>query len=303
FDASNMDIYGALLNGAAVYPFDIKQEGKLVHLIHWLREEKITIYHSVPTVYRYFTDTLADQSEANEKTKDQFPHLRLIIMGGEAVYKSDVEKFKSYFPDNGLFVNLFGSTESSIGLLYFINQTTEVTGEALPIGFPVGHTEVYLIKENKKEAPIYGTGEIVYTSDFLSPGYCNQVEKTAEIFVKNPLTGKDLVYRTLDMGRRLPDGSIEFVNRRDYQVKIRGYRVELGEIESLLDTAEGVEKSVVVIRQDPGDENYLAAFYVKEAEQEVDESNLTGLIKESLPEYMRPSVFMSLSRMPLTNTG
>ncbi|HLP62189.1 MAG TPA: condensation domain-containing protein, partial [Candidatus Deferrimicrobium sp.] len=106
FDAAKMDIYGALLNGATLYPFDIKKEESLSSLPDWLRKERITIFHSIPTVYRYFTEQLSASPG-----RIPFPHLRLIVLGGEAVYKKDVDNYKQYFPEHCLFINGLGPTE------------------------------------------------------------------------------------------------------------------------------------------------------------------------------------------------
>ncbi len=295
FDAAKMDIYGALLNGATLYPFDIKQRESLDRLPGWLIDEKITIFHSIPTVYRYFTGMLTGS--------ETFPGIRFMVLGGEAVYRKDVEKYKRHFPDDCIFINGLGPTESTVTLQYFINKETEITRESIPVGYPVDETEVFLINENGEEAQILQRGEIVYKSDYLALGYLNHREKTGEVFVKDPLTHEGRVYRTGDLGRRLPDGSIEYVGRKDFQVKVRGYRIELGEIESRLDKIKGIEKGVVVCQQGRNNENYLVAYYIKYPGKEVDENYLVQRLKESLPDYMIPNLFIKVEDFPLTPTG
>lgn len=295
FDASVMDIYGALLNGAALYPFNVKEDGNLYHLSLWLKEEKITIYHSIPTLYRHAADMLT--------VEEEFPNIRLVVLGGEAVYSQDVERYKKYFPSHCLFINGLGPTESTVTLQYFINKDMGIGGEAVPVGFPVEETSVLLVNEKNEKAPVYGKGEIVFKSDYLAVGYLNSQEKSHEVFTVDPLTGEDRVYRTGDIGRRLLDGSIEFVGRKDDQVKINGYRVEPGEIENAIDSMEVICKSVVTCQQNPNGENFLAAYYVEKIGCKVDENDLKKSIKELLPHYMIPSVYIRLDDFPQTSSG
>ncbi|UCH93962.1 MAG: amino acid adenylation domain-containing protein [Candidatus Aminicenantes bacterium] len=297
FDAAKMDIYGALLNGAALYPYDIVQQGSLRQLPVWLGQEAVTIYHSIPTVYRYFTDMLQET--------DQFPNLRFIVLGGEAVFKEDIEAYKKYFPDRCLFINGLGPTESTVTLQYFLNKNTPLNKEAVPVGYPADRTEVFLLDENNKEAPVYGSGEIVYKSDHLALGYLNKPEQSHELFTQYPLAGDGRVYWSGDLGRRLPDGSIEYISRKDSQVKINGYRIELGEIEAKLDKIHGIKKSAVECRQDQQGENYLIAYYINlpGREHEISAADLAKQLKQFLPEYMIPRSFIPLQAFPLTVTG
>jgi amino acid adenylation domain-containing protein len=297
FDAAKMDIFGALLNGACLYPYDIKREGNLQQLPRWLRLEGITIYHSIPTVYRYFTDMLTNGRE------NSFPSIRFIVLGGEAVYKKDIDNYKIFFPDQCLFINGLGPTESTVTLQYFINKNTEITREAVPVGFPVDETQVYLLNEQNREAGVLGVGEIVFKSPYLAPGYWNLPRQTEKVFTPDPLTGRDRVYRTGDLGRRLPDGCIEYAGRKDFQVKVRGYRIEPGEIESKLDRLPDIKKSVVVCREDENHENFLAAYYTRTEEGKIDETELAAALKTSLPDYMIPSIFLSIPEFPFTPTG
>jgi amino acid adenylation domain-containing protein len=298
FDAAKMDIYGALLNGAALYPYDIKAEGHLERLPQWLREQCITIYHSIPTIYRYFTDLVAETPQ-----EDRFPLLRFIVLGGEAVFKKDVENYKNYFSQQCLFINGLGPTESTVTLQYFVDKKTEIPREAIPVGYPVEDTRVLLLNERNQEAGTLGGGEIAFKSDYLALGYWKNPGQTQQAFTPDPLTGEGRVYRTGDLGRRLPDGSIEYAGRKDLQMKISGYRIEPGEIESRLDQVTGIKKSIVVSSQDDSGDNFLTAYYTQTNGGQVDENHLVKILKNSLPDYMIPSVFIGLPGFPLTQTG
>ncbi|MCU0288758.1 MAG: amino acid adenylation domain-containing protein, partial [Acidobacteria bacterium] len=296
FDAAKMDIFGAILNGGTLFPYDIKYKDNLCRLPQWLQAEKITIFHSIPTVYRYFTNELTGSGN--------FSNLRLIVLGGEPVFKKDVETYKTYFPDHCLFINGLGPTESTVTLQYFIDKNTEITREAVPVGYPVDETEVFLIDDNGRETQGYGIGEIVYKSNYLALGYLNNCEKTAEVFVKNPLKGKDRVYRSGDLGQRMWDGSIIYMGRKDSQVKIRGFRIELQEIEGKLDTMPGIKKSAVIFTRDEKSEGYLIAYYIlKDSGQPFDNINLTNNLRKLLPDYMMPQAFYPLNEFPYTVTG
>ncbi|MGE5343975.1 MAG: amino acid adenylation domain-containing protein [Candidatus Omnitrophota bacterium] len=293
FDAAVMDIYGALLNGAAVYPYNIKEVGKVEEMADWLRQEEITIYHSVPTVFRFFTEGLSAQ--------DQFPSVRLIVLGGEEVLKKDTLKYKAHFPDHCLFINGLGPTESTVTLQNIMDKQTEIRKELVPVGFPVDRTHVYLLDENDKEVDTLGVGEIIYASDYLALGYLNKPEKTADAFGINPIKNKGRVYRSGDFGKRLPDGSIEFIGRRDSQVKIRGYRVELSEIEGVMDNISGIKKSVITCLKPENEDNFLVGYYVKN--KEIEESEIKEALRAALPDYMVPRVLVKIDAFPLTPTG
>lgn len=292
FDASVMDIFGALLNGSTLYPLDIKKQENINKLSKWLRKEKISIFHSTPTLYRYFIDNI---------NKEDTLWIRLIVLGGEVVSIKDVENYKKYFSDDCIFINGLGPTESTVTLQYFVDKSTKLTRKLVSVGFPVDETEVLLINKNNKETNVYEAGEIVYKSEYLALGYLNDIEKTKKVFVKNPLDGKSRVYRTGDVGRRLPDGSIEFLGREDSQVKRRGFRIELNEIESVLDGFDGIRKSIVVCRQNNNGENILVAYYEKNKETNI--NNFKKKLRGFFPDYMLPNMYVSLNKIPLDANG
>ncbi|HMH45801.1 MAG TPA: amino acid adenylation domain-containing protein [Pyrinomonadaceae bacterium] len=291
FDASVMDIYGALLNGATLYPVDIKREG-VAGLAQRLRDENITIYHSTPTVFRYFVSTLIGETD--------FPHLRLVVLGGEKVTRTDVESYQRHFSDDCLFVNGLGPTEATVALQNFIDKQTMISGDNVPVGFPVEDTEVLLL--NKDGRPAEVSGEIAVKSAHVAVGYWRNPGATARAFTTNGAGPAVRIYRTGDMGRRLPDGSLLFEGRKDFQVKIRGFRVELGEIESTICQHHAIREGVVVMKENAaGDQRLIAYLVPRETRPSPDE--LRGFLKPKLPDYMIPGSFVVLDSLPLTASG
>ncbi|MDQ2855565.1 MAG: amino acid adenylation domain-containing protein [Acidobacteriota bacterium] len=292
FDAAVMDIYGALLNGATLYPVSVKEEG-LAALPEWLSDQQITIYHSTPTVYRYFVNSL---------TKDHdLSTLRLVVLGGEEVNHSDVDLYKKYFADDCLLVNGLGPTEATVSLQYFIDKKTNISGQGIPVGYPVADTEILLLNEAGKPAEI--RGEIAIKSEHVALGYWRNEKATTAAFTADLQSPSGRIYRTGDMGRRLPDGSIVFEGRKDFQIKIRGFRVELGEIESALSQHPAVIENVVVLSQNTAGDRKLLAYVVLDPERAASDHDLRAFLKQKLPDYMLPASFVVLDSLPFTASG
>ena len=224
FDASVMDIFGALLNGATVCPIDIKEEG-FDGLANCLAKEAITVYHSTPTVYRHLVSIPGDKQSAFA-----FPRLRLVVLGGEQVNRSDFELYKQHFPDDCLLVNGLGPTEATVSVQYFLDKQTHISGQGVPVGYAVDDTEVLLLDEAGNTTAV--SGEIAIKCEHVALGYWRNESATASAFIADADCNRTC--RTGDLGRRLPDGAILFTGRKDSQVKVRGFRVELSEIEAAL---------------------------------------------------------------------
>jgi amino acid adenylation domain-containing protein len=289
FDAAVMDIFGALLNGAALLPADIKEETR-ERLLARMIEAGATIFHSTPTVYRYLFGSLTG--------KEDLSALRLVVLGGEEVHKEDVDLFQRRFSSKAIFVNGLGPTESTLALQYFIDCKTELAGSAVPVGYPVEETEILLLDDAGRETEIYG--EIAIRSARVALGYWRKPEMTGAVFLPDPTDRSKRLYRTGDLGRLLPDGSIAFAGRRGFQVKIRGFRIELGEIEATLCQHAAVAEAVVVAREDTPGEQRLVAYVTPNTEQAVITGDLRNFLKTKLPEYMVPSIFVALDVLPLT---
>ncbi|WP_291580200.1 amino acid adenylation domain-containing protein [Clostridium sp. UBA6640] len=287
-DASIMDIYGALLNGATLYPLNIKSQVGIDKIANWLEEEKITIWHSVPTVYRYFINALTGT--------EKFSTLRFIVLGGENVILHDVEMFQRIFA-NAKLVNLYGQTESSFNSAQIYSVDSKV--KKVMLGEAVQETEILVVNENREEVFPLEVGEIVILSDYVALGYWKDEEKSREVFQYSSEVGR--TYWTGDLGKLLADGSIEFVGRKGSQVKIRGYRIEVEEIENNLLENEFVKETVVLGRKDTDGYDYLCAYIV--SDKKLTTSYLGEYLSERVPDYMIPSFFVQLDKIPVTPNG
>jgi amino acid adenylation domain-containing protein len=283
----------ALLNGAAIFPFDIKEEG-LGDLSRWLIREKITVFRIVPTAFRHFASTLTGEEE--------FPNIRLIYLGGELIYKRDADFYKRHFPEGCILVTGLGATEMGIVLFYFVDKHTEITGGLVPLGYAVEDTEVLLLGDDDQKVGLHQIGEIAVKSPYLSCGYWRNLKLTGTKFLTSP-EGRDRIYKTGDLGRRLSDGSVLYIARKDFQVKIRGHRVEVAEIEMALLDHAAIKEAVVVAREDRSGEHVLVAYLVPTKSPAPNVSELRSVLKDKLPDYMVPSTFVMLDALPLTPNG
>ena len=294
FDAAVMDVYGALLNGAALYLYDLKREG-FESLSGFLREHGITVLHCTPTVFRHFVAHLAEG--------ERLESVRLLVLGGEQAHAEDFAAFKQHFAEGCLMVNGLGPTESTLALQYFLEHGSELRRQTIPVGYPVAETELLLLGDEGEEAGLYGSGEIALRSAHLALGYWRQPGLTAEAFL--PAEGAPLkhVYRTGDIGRRLADQSVEFLGRKDFQIKIHGQRVAFGEIEARLSALPEVQAAAVVTQTNHNGEHDLVAYLVGKPEAELQTALIRQALRSTLPEFMIPRCFVVLDQLPLTGTG
>jgi amino acid adenylation domain-containing protein len=294
FADTGRSTYGALLNGASLYPLDIREEG-LTHLAEWLIQQEITIYRSVPTTFRHFISTLDG--------KEQFPKLRLVYMAGEPVYKRDVDLYKRHFSSDCIFMNGIGSTECLTYRWYFINRETTINSTNVPVGYALVDMEILLLDDHGNQVGPNQIGEMAVKSRYLCPGYWRKPDSTQAVFLSSPEGGEGRIYRTGDLGLMLADGCLMHMGRKDFQVKIRGHRVELAEIEAALLSSGKIKEAVVTLREDrPGDQRLVA--YLVPAERPVPiVATLRRALTEKLPDYMIPSAFVMLDALPLLPNG
>lgn len=287
-------MYGALLNGASLYPLDVKEEG-LTHLADWLNHHQITIYRSFSTLFRHFIDTLDGEQ--------QFPKLRLLYLCGEPVYRKDLELYKRHFSPDCIFVNGIGSTECLTYRWYLMDKKTQVNDNNVPVGYPLEDIEVLLLDDDGKEVAFNEIGEMSVKSRYLSPGYWCRPEVSQVKFLPDPNGGDEWIYRTGDLGLILDDGCLVHMGRKDFQAKIRGYRIEVSEIEAVLVNIDNIKEAVVVLREDRPRDKYLAAYIVPSRQPAPTITTLRHALAEKLPGYMIPSVFVILDTLPLLPNG
>jgi amino acid adenylation domain-containing protein len=293
FSASNMNVYPGLLNGAAVFPYDVKTRG-VDELAALLQDERVTVCQCVPTVFRHFLNGLTGE--------ERFPDLRVFELGGEPVYRSDVELFRRRVGTHPVLVNRLALTEASVAAQYFITAETPLNGSAVPVGRPAEGMEILVLGEDGRPVGPEEVGEIALRSRHLSPGYWRRPDLTAKAFPPTENGNGVRMYRTGDLGRMRADGLLEYAGRKDFRVKVRGYTIEVAEVESALLEARGVKSVVVMARQDERGDQRLVAYLVRSGEPPTP-AELREHLAERLPDFMVPSAFVVLDAFPVTTTG
>jgi acyl-CoA synthetase (AMP-forming)/AMP-acid ligase II/acyl carrier protein len=286
------DMFAALFNGAAICPYDLKAEG-FAELGQWLIDERITIYHSVPTVFRQFVESLSG--------REDFPDTRIVRLGGEPVYRRDVNLFKKHFSNDCILVNRLGSSETGSLRMFFLDKETELSSNLVPVGYAVSANDILFLDDSG--APVSGDeGEIAVRTRYVSPGYWQRPDLTATSFIDDPMDERGKIYRTGDLGRMLPDGCLLHLGRKDFFTKIRGYRVELDEIEMTLMELPSLKDVVVTTSNNNSGEQRLVAYVVPKRAPGPNVSEMRRFLSEKLPDYMIPSTFIALDALPLTDT-
>ena len=282
----------ALLNGAALLPFDVNREGFGV-LSRWLAQEKITILPIAAPLFRNLCEVLTEA--------ERFPDLRLLRLSSETVCKTDVDLYKRYFSAYSLLVNGLNSSETHLLAEYFIERDSKVPGDDVPVGYAARDKEIVLLDEQGDPVGYNEIGEIVVRSKYLSPGYWRDPELTTAKFKTDPEHGDQRIYHTGDLGLMLADGCLIHKGRKDFRVKIRGYGVEIGEVEKTLREQVGIQDAVVVAKVRDSGEARLVAYLTSPAAPSTRE--MRRLLQTKLPEYMVPSTFVFLDALPLTVNG
>jgi amino acid adenylation domain-containing protein/non-ribosomal peptide synthase protein (TIGR01720 family) len=239
---------------------------------------------------------------------DANSQLRLMIVGGDVMLPSDVALWQQSPMSGVSLVNAYGPTEATITATLCeippqLNLDTNL--KKIPIGCPVPNKTVYILDDHLQPVPIGVPGELHIGGVGLARGYLNRPEITLEKFICNPFSNEpdSRLYKTGDKARYLSDGNIEFLGRIDNQVKIRGFRIELGEIEAAIACNPAVQQSLIIAREDVPDHKYLVAYIVPNHGEALASSDLRGFLKEKLPDYMIPGVFVMLDALPLTPNG
>ncbi|VXD25132.1 amino acid adenylation domain-containing protein [Planktothrix paucivesiculata] len=285
FDISALELYLPLITGGCVevLPSEITRDGLS------LREKientnSMTMMQATPATWQML---LAAGWEPKKSLK--------LLCGGEALSEELAQKL---LQKEIQLWNLYGPTETTIwSTLARINY-----GDQITIGRPIANTQCYILDEQQNPVPDGELGELYISGEGVARGYLRRPEETRKKFVNNPFTpeGSPPLYRTGDLVKRLPDGRMIYAGRIDFQVKLRGFRIELGEIESALRKLENVDDAVVVLREDGLDKRLVAFILDKQGHSLSVTREWTEELKEWLPQYMLPSIFICLQIYPQT---
>ncbi len=281
-------IYASLLNGASVHLFDIRARG-FVDLANWIAEERITIYHSVPQVFRHLTAALTPGAS--------FPDLRLIRFGGEAPRRADVELYREHFSKSALLQISLASTEIAPIRGLFIDGDTQLDSDLVPAGYAMPDIDVVILDDDGREAAPGIAGQIAIKSDFLFCNYWNNPALTASAMTAGPDGIRTFI--TGDRGMIIDDGCLIHLGRRESIVKIGGMSVEVAEVEAALLADGGIGEVAVVGRPDRSGETRLIAYFVGD----VPTSELRTRLARRLAAWMIPSAFVRMEALPVNRNG
>jgi amino acid adenylation domain-containing protein len=292
FDVSVWEFFWPLMSGARLVMARPGGHKDPAYLSKTIADKKITTLHFVPSMLEAYLDS-ADLHAAS---------LKRVICSGEALSYELQERF---FRASGAELhNLYGPTEAAVEVTNWACRRGD-RRRVVPIGRPIANTRIYILDREKQPVPVGIAGELHIGGVQVAKGYLNRADLTAERFVPDPYSDDPAarLYKTGDLARYLPDGTIEYLGRMDNQVKLRGFRIELGEIEAVLAQHEGLRAAVVTLREDsPGDQR-LVAYVVTHKDRTPTAEELRSLAGKSLPGYMVPSAFVFLDTLPLTPSG
>jgi amino acid adenylation domain-containing protein len=293
FGDSIWENFGPLLRGIplVIIPDDAVKDPR--QLVAELGAHGVTRIVLVPSLLRVLL-------EQEESLAEKLPRLKYWTCSGEALPLKLARSFKQELPA-AVMINLYGSSEIAADVTcYEVTEPERL--ESIPIGRPIDNTKPYILDSSFAPVPQGVSGELYIAGAGLARGYFDHPDLTAERFLASPFSSEPgaRMFRTGDLARYLPDGAIEFAGRADYQVKIRGFRVELGEIEATLGQHETVRQCVVVVHEHESGDKRLVAYVVPFAGGTVDHKELRAFVQQRLPEYMVPSVFITLDELPLT---
>ncbi len=285
FSGAVSSMFCALLNGATSLPFDVRLAGG-GELADYVDREGVTIYHSVPTIFRSFL-----------RGDRVFPGVRVVRLEGDRSARLDVELFRRHFAPGCVLANGLGATETGLVRRFLLGRETPFDGDLVPIGYPVEDMEVAVLDDDGKPAAPGEVGEISVRSEYLALGYWNRPDLTARAF-ETDARGRR-AYRTGDLGRLRTDGCLEHLGRRDSRTKIRGVTVSLAEVEAALARLPSIREAAVIAGTDAHHERRLLAYYVPAAGSEPTVSELRRHLAEELPPQMIPSRYRRLAALPL----
>lgn len=293
FDISVWEVYGCLARGGRLVAVEDDLASDMGRYWQLVKQEGVTVLELTPSAFAPFSEVAcADLDRAC---------LRYLFLGGEKLRPRALAAWTQRWPDVTV-VNAYGPTEITVRATARILTPDDIQDDVSDIGQPIPTTTVYLMdaETGGRLVPAGSAGEIYVGGAGVTGGYLNRPELSAERFVPDP-SGAGLLFRTGDLARYRPDGSLEYMGRRDSQVKLRGYRIELDEITSCLREHPSIADAAVLLVSEASSSSIEA--YVRWRGQGSEVSDVRAHLGQLLPEYMIPSRFHVVDRIPLTSNG
>jgi amino acid adenylation domain-containing protein len=299
FDFSVWEIFGALLYGGrlVIVPYAVSRSATDFHAL--LVKEGVTVLNQTPSAFRQLihADAIAPQ-----RLRD----LRYVIFGGEAL---EFQSLRPWFDRHGdaqpQLINMYGITETTVHVTYQPVTRGQLDAGGSNIGHPLADLTVYLVDEKGRRVLLGEVGEMWVGGGGVARGYLNRPDLTSQRFIANPFEAADpgKLYTSGDLARERPDGTLDYLGRRDHQVKIRGFRIELSEIESVLARHDAVRECAVLARAENGADPRLVAYVIAKTNATLTVEALRAHLAQAVPDYMVPAAFVFLDAFPLTLNG
>ncbi len=291
FDAATFELWGCLLNGGKLVIFP-PYTPSLDELEQIVKQHQVTILWLTAGLFHLIVD---------EKISALAP-LRQLLAGGDVLSVPHVQKFLDTVPECQL-INGYGPTENTTFTCCHRITAPLTPGSSISIGKPIANTQVYILDSRLQPVPIGTPGELYIGGDGLAREYFRRSDLTAERFIANPFAPDSRLYASGDSARYLPHGAIEYLGRLDNQVKVSGFRIELGEIEAALLQYPTIKEAIAIVREDIPGKKVLAGYFTTASEGAAIITDLRQFLKQRLPEFMVPTIFMALETLPLTPNG
>ncbi|WDV47158.1 amino acid adenylation domain-containing protein [Clostridiaceae bacterium M8S5] len=292
FDFSVWEMYGALLYGGKLIIVPKETAVDPNYFLELLQTHKVTVLNQTPSAFYNLIDT-----DEKQPTKDLV--LRYVIFGGEVLNPSKLDTFNKRYSEVQL-INMYGITETTVHVTYKEITREDIEKGISNIGKPIPTLSSYVMDEHMNLQPIGASGELCVGGEGVARGYINRKELNASKFIDNPYMINTKMYKSGDLVRLLDSGDLEYLGRIDKQIKIRGYRIELAEIQSILLKHKDIKTAIIITKEIKSETSICAYLQFKKS---MTINNIKEYLLKYLPEYMMPTYYVELEKIPLTNNG
>jgi len=295
FDLSTFDLYSAFKSGASLHLVPELISMFPIKIIEFIEESKLTLWNSVPSLLVFI-------AKSGVLKRGRMPTLRTITFCGEVMPTQTVIEWMKVYPQIR-YVNQYGPTETTCASMYYeLKQMPEDPAKPIPIGIAIPNTEVFSINNEGEIADVGETGELYIRGSGNGLGYWNNEEKTKKAFIQHPLNEdcKEKVYRTGDLVKLREDGNYDFIGRMDNQIKYMGFRVELGEIESTLNSFDYISSSAVLGIENPEISGMVIIAFIS-LKYQVKVLKIKEDLGKKIPHYMIPKKIIVFDKLPLND--